>query len=406
MAMVNTNTKATLAVFLQNSGIGVLFVFLPILSSTYSGILVVGLTVASFFLAEFISSIYFGRVSDKKRNRLLFIRIGFAACAVTFGLTYFVDNEIYLMVAMIGTGISAGIMNSPILAYVYEAQLENKRRAARVISFHTLGWFAGIMAGGIITTLRENQNELFIVIALMFSAGFAVSMNMKYLKVHVQESISTLQVFRRNKWIYLALLLRHTGATAVLTILPLLLLKLAHDADFVGSQGTFLVSVVYGANMITATVFMGLMASRIKTNNIRAFKIGIGCSVIGFSGMFFINDWWQIIPFMFVVGVAWAYMYIGGSLYLMGNNPKSTSMGIFNSVLAFAKVVGPISAGVIAFAVQEYKINLSEIINPAVSSGDVAVTIFAVLIMGCAIVLSWKIHKVGSHGVVKKESTK
>ena len=294
------------------------------------------------------------------------------------------------MIAMIGTGISAGIMNSPILAYVYEAQLENKRRAARVISFHTLGWFAGILAGGIITTLRENQNEVFIVIAVMFSAGFVISMNMKHVRVHVQEKVSTLQVFFRNKSMYLSILLRHTGATAILTILPLLLLKFAASGEY-ADHGTLLVSAVYGVNMITASVFMIFMASHIKTRNVKAFRIGVMASVVAFSGIFFINDWWQIIPFMFIVGVSWAYMYIGGSLHLMGNNPKSTSMGIFNSVLAIGKVIGPVSAGIIAFAIQQHKIDLAWI-NPAVSSGDVGVSIFMILVMAGAVILSLNIR--------------
>ena len=55
------------------------------------------------------------------------------------------------------------------------------------------------------------------------------------------------------------------------------------------------------------------------------------------------------IPCMGLVGVTWAFLYIGGSIHLMENNPKSTSTGVFNSTISIANVIGPVVAGAIAF---------------------------------------------------------
>ena len=52
----------------------------------------IGIIVASFSFAQILSEMYFGRISDKKGKRLLFIRIGFIGCAITFGLHYFAED--------------------------------------------------------------------------------------------------------------------------------------------------------------------------------------------------------------------------------------------------------------------------------------------------------------------------
>ena len=54
-------------------------------------------------------------------------------------------------------------------------------------------------------------------------------------------------------------------------------------------------------------------------------------------------------PFMALVGASWAFLFIGGNMHLMENNPRSTSTGIFSSTLSIATVVGPVIGGSIAF---------------------------------------------------------
>ncbi len=81
-------------------------------------------------------------------------------------------------------------------------------------------------------------------------------------------------------------------------------------------------------------------------------------------------------PFMRLVGVTWAFLFIGGNFYLMENNPRSTSTGIFSSTLSISSVVGPIIAGTIAFYYD-----------------FVSVMYFAVAIIICAFLISLKIKK-------------
>ena len=145
----NLNNLVRGTTFFQHSGIAITFVFMPIIASNVAkSVFEIGIIVAAFAFAQILSETYFGRMSDRKAKRLLFIRVGFILCAATFGLHYFADNTTYLLIARLGAGIASGIMIPPMLAYAYEAG-KGKSKVASVISFHALGWLAGIVAAGI-----------------------------------------------------------------------------------------------------------------------------------------------------------------------------------------------------------------------------------------------------------------
>ena len=60
----------------------------------------------------------------------------------------------------------------------------------------------------------------------------------------------------------------------------------------------------------------------------------------------------------------------------MENNPKSTSTGMFSSTLSIAAVIGPLLAGIFSFYL-----------------GHIFVIYFAVIIIFCASLISWKIKE-------------
>ncbi len=339
MQKIEINNLIRGATFFQHAGVSIVYVFMPILAqSLTTNIFEVGITVASFFFAQILASIYFGRISDKKGKRLIFIQLGFIGCAITFGLHYIADNSIYLMLARLGAGITSGMMVPAMLAYTYESG-KDKSKVASVISFHALGWLAGIVAAGI----ANNEKTIFLVSAALFLAGLVFTSRLpNYTVAKEAHIVSTRAVISKNRYLFLSLLLRHTGATAVWTILPLVL------TESLGAK-LYEVSMVYVSNTLAAFILMNLMAGKIRTKNITKFKIGIGLTVFVFVGLALTPTWWLAIPFMGLVGVTWAFLYIGGSIHLMEHNPKSTSTGIFNSTIAIANVIGPVIAGTIGF---------------------------------------------------------
>jgi len=366
MQKIQVNNLIRSATFFQHAGISIVFVFMPIIAKSVSeSILEIGLLVASFSFAQILSEIYFGRHSDKKGIRLKFIRIGFIGCALAFGMHYFADDISLLFLARIGAGIASGIMIPAMIAYAYEINVE-KRRAATIISFHALGWLAGIAAAGFANDLKL----IFLVSAASFIVGLMFTIKLPNTSQEKElEPGATKKIISKNKFLFLSLLLRHIGAAAVWTILPLMLM------EKLGAE-LYQISIIYVANTLTAFVLMNLMASRINISDITKFKIGIGCTVFVFIGLSVITDWWMAMPFMALVGGTWAFLFIGGNFHLMENNPRSTSVGIFSSTLSIAAVVGPVIAGVIAFAF-DY----------------VAVMYFAIAIITCAFVVSLKVRK-------------
>lgn len=352
--------------FFQHAGIAITFVFMPIIAKGVTeSLFEIGVIVASFSFAQILSELYFGRVSDKKGKRLLFIRIGFIGCAVTFGLHYFADDVSLLLLARVGAGITTGIMIPAMLAYSYEAG-EDKRKVASVVSFQALGWLAGILAAG----FANDTQLIFLVASGFFLVGFVLTAKLPNITSKQElKPGTTKSIIVKNKFLFLSLLLRHIGASSVWMILPIMLME-QFGAEL------YQISIVYVFNTVTAFVIMTLMASKIRITNVTKFKIGIGMTTFVFVGLAFITEWWMAMPFMALVGATWAFLFIGGNFHLMAHNPKSTSTGIFSSTLSIATVVGPLIAGAIAF-----------------SYGYTAVMYFAIAIIVCAFAVSLKIKK-------------
>ncbi len=366
MHKIQVNNLVRSATFFQHAGISIVFVFMPIIAQGVTeSIFEIGLIVASFSLAQILSEIYFGRHSDKKGTRLKFIRIGFIGCAVAFGMHYFADDITLLFLVRIAAGIASGIMIPAMIAYAYEVNMD-KKRAATVISFHALGWLAGIAAAGIANDLKL----IFLISAASFVIGLLFTIRLPNPTQEKElEPGTTKKVILKNKFLFLSLLLRHIGAASVWTILPIMLM------EKLGAE-LYQISIVYVANTVTAFILMNLMASKINLSNVSKFKIGIGCTTFVFIGLSIISDWWMAMPFMALVGATWAFLFIGGNFHLMENNPRSTSTGIFSSTLSISTVIGPVVAGSIA-VVFDY----------------VAVMYFAIAIIVCAFIVSLKIKK-------------
>ena len=347
--------------FFQHSGIAITFVFMPIIASgVTNSVFEIGIIVASFAFAQIFSETYFGRMSDRKAKRLLFIRVGFILCAITFGLHYFADNTTYLLLARIGAGIASGITIPSMIAYAYEAG-KGKSKVASMISFHALGWLAGIVAAGI----ANDEKLIFVISGGLFIIGFLISLKLPKLQIEKVIGKGIIKkIIVKNKFLFSSLLIRHIGAAAAWTILPIMLM------EYFGAE-LYQVSIVYVANTLTAFLVMNLMSKRIQIKNITKFKIGIGMTVSVFVGLSLITDWWMAMPFMAIVGCSWAFLFIGGNFHLMENNPRSTSSAIFSSTLAISTVIGPVIAGAIAYY-----------------TNYTAVMMFAVVVTLCAFIIS------------------
>ena len=86
---------------------------------------------------------------------------------------YFADDLGIFFLVRIAAGIASGIMIPAMIAYTYEANID-KKRAATVISFHALGWLAGIAAAGFANDLKL----IFLISTASFVIGFLFTIKM------------------------------------------------------------------------------------------------------------------------------------------------------------------------------------------------------------------------------------
>lgn len=367
--VLGIDNRIRVATFFQHAGIASVIIFMPIIAGDVTEtVFEIGIIVASFSLAQILSEVYFGRLSDRHGKRLPFIRAGFISCTIVFVLHYFADDALLLLLARVAGGVTTGLMIPAMLAYAYEAG-QNKRKVASVVSFHALGWLAGIAAAG----MANDADVIFLISAGFFAIGLLSSAGLPDIGSQKETAPNTTRrIIAGNKFLFLALLLRHVGAVSVWTVLPLVLL------EQMGAE-LWQISVIYVANTTTAFVIMNLMAGRINISNVTKFKAGIGMTAFVFVGLSVVGQWWHMMPFMALVGFSWAFLYIGGSFHLMENNPKSTSTGIFSSTISIATVIGPFVAGAIALVY-----------------GYTAVMYWAIAIIVAAFVVSTRVQDVSS----------
>ena len=335
MRLGSADNQTRAVTLFQHSGIAAVLVFIPIIAYDISeNILMISMIVASFSMASIVSEVYFGRLSDRRGKRLLFIRVGFAASAVVFALHSLADDAVMLLVARIAGGVTVGMLIPIILAYTYESSGQ-KSKATAVASFYALGWLVGMICAGV----ADDADYIFMVSAAFFAAGLLCTVGLRDTNAHAKATrVSFRLVVSRNRLLFVTLFLRHTAHMSMITILPLALVSMGADL--------WHVSVAYGASMATMFIFMNVMSKWDSISNVTKFKAGICITIIVFAGLLLAKEWWHTIPFLALNGIAWALMYIGGSFYVMENSPKSTGVGIFGSTMALAAVVGPLIAGV------------------------------------------------------------
>ena len=111
---------------------------------------------------------------------------------------------------------------------------------------------------------------IFLISAASFVIGLLFTIKLPNpIQVKELEPGTTKKVISKNKFLFLSLLLRHIGAAAVWTILPIMLME-RWGAEL------YQISIVYVANTLTAFILMNVMASKIHLSNVTKFKLELG----------------------------------------------------------------------------------------------------------------------------------
>ncbi len=323
--------QANLINFLLYSAIMSSHMFIPLLSADLgASSFEVGLVGAAFGVAYLLSSLFFGWKSDLL-GRLRFIRFGLAASSLAFLAQTLSFSLTALFVIRALVGFSLGISTAALIAYIYESS----GNMGRFSSYGSLGWIGGALAAATLA----GYNTLFIFSALLCLAAFLVSLSM-------QETVSAepknvprpLAVARRNSSVLLAFFLRHLGATAIWIILPLFFTSLGASKTWIG--------LLWGINFTFQFIAMRLVE---KFSEKTVFLAGQILSVVVFLGYTLINNYMQVIPLQVLLGVSWAFLYVGSLLVVLrSGEEKGTASGVFFSAINLSGAVGPLVGGLIS----------------------------------------------------------
>jgi len=297
----------------------------------------IGLIVAAYSLALFLSSFVFGRASDRY-GRKLFLVVGLVLSGFAFFLQIFASNFLDLLLTRVLAGFCVGIFPASLIAHVHES----KKNLSKFSSFGSMGWTFGLLMAGLIA-LYLSIESVFVFSSLLFIPAFLVASKMRFGEHHsVNVPALPTKIIKKNLPFYLSLLIRQSGAHMIWTFWPLLLQSLGADL--------FWVAGIQAINGATQFVFMYTISQRIGYNSSVAGGLIMTC--VTFFSFTLAANFWQIMPAQVLLGVSWALLYVGGLRYLMDRNvEKATVSGLFDSALSLSSVIGPlIGALVISFS--------------------------------------------------------
>src|SRR5574341_792250 len=226
--------------FLTNSAIMMSNLLIPIVARELgaSGTQI-GIIVAAYNSALFISTYIFSRASDSYQPKIL-LYAGFLSASVTFFLQIFAKDPLSLGIIRALAGFSVGIFPAVMLLYVYNLKLS----IGKFSSFMPLGWAFGNLSVYMVARYPELfpaeelfgssatvYIELFALSSLFFAVVLLLTLKLPDVRITAKKKVDyfSLDILKKNRGIYFGFFLRQVGANNVWAIFPLYLLSLRAD---------------------------------------------------------------------------------------------------------------------------------------------------------------------------------
>lgn len=292
-------------------------------------------------IVAFSSGVLSGRLSDLIGVRKIFVIIGSIAAAVTiFGQIIPFKFEFILFRALSGIGL--GMFAPALVALVSD----KGDKIGNFSAYGSLGWAVGVLVSGVIGLFWVEGIFVFASLAFIVAAVIAFTLIEEETDSQRYKD-SVFSVFWERKVIYLALVIRHSFASAIWVFWSLFLIE-ELGAD------TFWVGVIQFTNAATQAVIMTKYTD--KMNSHRMVSLGLIFSSVAFISFTIPNNFFGIIPLQIILGLSWALLYVGTLRFSVEKSlfDKSTSAGIITSILPFSSLIGSFIALIITSAGGSY----------------------------------------------------
>ena len=329
-ARVSLPFRLALLSLLINLAVEASSVFLPLYAkSVGSSNLEIGFIAATYGIAFFLSSFFFGRQSDT-RGRVGFIRLGLGLSAIAYLSQVVAHTPVTLLVARGFIGFCLGITSAAIIAYTYE----NQKEIGNFVSYGALGWLLGALAAAII----KEYEILFLTSAITSILAFLVSLMLKEEPTsRIRVPVLPLSIIKANRKVYLAFFARQLGANAIWAILPLYLTGIGASKLWI--------AILDGINMGGQFIAMRFVG---KFNPAKLFQTGLLISALVFVIYGIATNYLQLIPVQIFLAVAWSSMFIGAlNKLLRKSSEQGTATGLLYSSIYLSAGLGPFMGGAV-----------------------------------------------------------
>lgn len=307
------------------------FIFIPLLGSQLGASdFEIGLVGAAYGIAFLFSSLFSGWKSDHL-GRLLFVRWGLFISSAAFAIQLLAHSVLVLIIVRSVVGFSLGIATAATITYAFESGAN----MGKYSSYGSLGWIFGAVAAALVGEIQP----LFWLSFLVCLLAFFLSLAFQNVPTHTFAKPPNLwHVLRRDYRVYLAVFLRHLGASAVWIIFPLYLASIGLDNFWIG--------LLWGTNFAVQFVVMRQLE---RFSEFKTFFYGQLLSLFVFIAYAFVTGRVYLIIVQVIMGVAWSCLYVGALLIVLrSGKEKGTAGGIFQSTLNLCNAVGPFLGGLIA----------------------------------------------------------
>ncbi len=305
----------------------------------------IGIIATFFSISLFISSWISGRIADKIGRRKVLLA-GFAFSAFAFSLGYFAKTYPELFLLRMLAGFTAGIYPGALAAYVYESG----GKMGKYTAFGAAGMAVSQFVSGIVVSIWGIPH-LFLISGFVYAISFLIALfgikKEKYEPIKV--SLFPAEVIKRNKDIYIPLILRHTGATGIWAYWVLYLGQIGANNYWKGMLNVF--------NFGTQFVVMYIVIDRISGKK----SIGWGLVLSAFSFFYYAlcRSYLWIIPGMVLTGIAWSFLYAGSLKEVTERNKeRATASGLVQSSISLGSILGPLIASIIVSLTGNYRITM------------------------------------------------
>jgi len=307
------------------------FIFLPLLGTQLGASdFEIGLIGGTYGITFLFSSLYSGWKSDHL-GRLLFVRWGLLISSLAFAAQLLAHSVLVLIIVRGAVGFALGIAVAATITYAFESGAN----MGKYSSYGSLGWIFGAVASALVGDIKLLfwLSFLFCLLAFFISLAFKKAPTLTFSKPP-----NLWHVMRRDYRIYLAVFLRHLGASAVWVIFPLYLVSIGLDNFWIG--------LLWGTNFAVQFVVMRQLE---RFSEFKTFFYGQLLSLFVFTAYIFVTGRFYLIMVQALMGVAWSCLYVGALLIVLrGGREKGTAGGIFQSTLNLCNAVGPMLGGLIA----------------------------------------------------------